>query len=119
MSETNKINLATWLIIIGLATVLLYAAFDSFTDPEEWIGYFPHWMRGIVSDSLSLNSFSIFEIALSFWLLSRKYLFYSGIICALLMLGIVVFNPSQFGVTFRDIGIFFAALALSALNYKK
>lgn len=119
MTADGRVNLAIWLMIIGLVAVLLYAAINSFMHPDDWVGYFPHWMRGIVPESLLLNGFSLFEIVLSLWLLSRKYLFYSAVLTALLMFGIMVFNPSQLIITFRDVAILFAALALAVLNYKK
>ena len=112
----DKEKLASWLIIIGLAAVFLYAGLDSFLSPDAWIGYFPAFMRGVVSDQLLLGVFSACEIFLALWLLSRRYLFYSGIIAGLTTLGIMIFNLGAFDLVFRDIAIVFAAAALAVLN---
>ena len=104
------------LLRVGLAFTLLYAAFDSFKNPNDWIGFFPVFITHIISGSLLLSVFSVFEIALAIWLLSGKKSFYSGLVAALLMLGIVVFNLGAFDIVFRDLGLFFAALALVFLS---
>lgn len=99
---------------IALAFVFLYAAVSSFASPNDWIGYMPRFMRGIVSDQLLLAGFSIFEIALSGWLLSGLYVKYAALLAAAMLAGIVVLNPALLPITFRDIGLFIAALALFA-----
>jgi hypothetical protein len=71
-------------------------------------------MRGFVPDGLLLAGFSIFEIALSAWLLSGLYAKYSALLAAAMLAGIVVLNPLLLPITFRDVGLFIAALALFA-----
>lgn len=99
---------------IALAFVFLYAAISSFISPNDWIGYMPRFMRGIVSDQLLLAGFSVFEIVLSVWLLSGLYVRYAAALAAAMLGGIVVLNPLLLPITFRDIGLFIAALALFA-----
>jgi len=99
---------------IALAFVFLYAAISSFLSPNDWIGYMPKFMRGFVPDGLLLAGFSVFEIALSAWLLSGLYAKYSALLAAAMLAGIVVLNPLLLPITFRDVGLFIAALALFA-----
>jgi len=104
----------SFILRIALAFVFLYAAFSSFASPNDWIGYMPRFMRGIVPDQLLLAGFSFFEIALSGWLLSGLYVRYAALLAAAMLAGIVALNPALLSITFRDIGLFIAALALFA-----
>jgi uncharacterized membrane protein YphA (DoxX/SURF4 family) len=99
---------------IALAFVFLYASVSSFLSPNDWIGYMPRFMRGIVPDQLLLAGFSVFEIVLSGWLLSGFYVRYAALLAAAMLAGIVVLNPALLPITFRDVGLFIAALALYA-----
>lgn len=98
----------------ALAFVFLYAAISSFVSPNDWIGYMPKFMRGIVPDGLLLGGFSVFEIVLSVWLLLGLYAKYAALLAAAMLGGIVVLNPALLPITFRDVGLFIAALALFA-----
>jgi uncharacterized membrane protein YphA (DoxX/SURF4 family) len=99
---------------IALASVFLYAAVSSFASPNDWIGYMPRFMRGIVPDTVLLGGFSVAEIVLSLWLLSGHYVKYAALLAAAMLAGIVVLNPALLAITFRDIGLLIAALALYA-----
>jgi uncharacterized membrane protein YphA (DoxX/SURF4 family) len=103
---------------IALAFVFLYASISSFLSPSDWIGYMPRFMRGIVPDALLLGGFSLFEIALSVWLLSGLYAKYAALLAAAMLVGIVALNPLLLPITFRDVGLFIAALALFAEESK-
>lgn len=56
--------------------------------------------------------FAVYEVILGLWLVSGFYLKWAAMLCALTLAGIVVLNPHDLIVTFRDIGLAFAALAL-------
>ena len=112
----NKFFNPSFLLRLGLAATILYAAISSFISPSEWIGFFPEWMRAILPAGLLLNGFSVFEIILAAWLLSGYQIFWAGLICAALMVGIIIFNPGALIITFRDIGLAFAALALAVME---
>jgi len=103
---------------IALASVFLYASISSFISPSDWIGYMPKFTRGIVSDQLLLGSFSAFELALSAWLLSGLYAKYAALLAAAMLAGIVALNPALLPITFRDIGLFIAAIGLFAEESK-
>ena len=104
------------LLRLGLAFVFFYAAISSFLNPNDWIGFFPILSRDFFGANLVLSAFSFYELALGFWLLSGKWQFYAGLISALTILGIIVFNLGAFDIIFRDAGLFFAALALAFLS---
>lgn len=96
----------------GLGVIFLYAAISSFSNPEDWVGYIPQFARDAVQAETLLKFFSIYEFLLALWLLSGKYVRYAALLSALTLAGIVVSNFSLFAITFRDIALIFASLAL-------
>src|SRR3989344_7331137 len=111
-------KIAIFLLRLGLAFVFFYAAIFSFLNPNDWIGFFPLFIRDILPEQFFLTIFSFYELILGFWLLSGKWQFYSGIFSALTILGIIAFNFIIMDIIFRDIGLFFSALALVFLSKK-
>jgi len=109
---TNK-HLTPLLLRIGLATMFFYAAISSTLDPREWVGYLPSFMTNIVDAHVLLKVFSIYELALGVLLLSGLLVRYVSLLAAATLLGIAAFNLSLFAISFRDIGLAFAALALA------
>ena len=112
-------NNASMLLRIGLAVVFLYAAVASMLDPNSWIGYFPEFLENIIPGTVLLPMFSLYELALGLWVLSGWKAYYAGLLAAATLLGIIVVNISLFDIVFRDVAIFFAALALAALSHAR
>ena len=110
-TATNQ-DMASLLLRIGLAAVFLYAAVSSLQHPVEWIGFLPAFMRDAVPGAALIKIFAVYELALAAWLLSGRRARYAGLLSAATLAGIVVANPGQLIVTFRDIGLVFMALAL-------
>ena len=108
----NRNNLTPVLLRVGLATVFLYAAISSFISPNDWVGYLPKIARDVVPAGILLSLFSTYQLVLVAWLLSGKYIKYAALLVALTLAGIVVTNFSLFAITFRDVALIFAALAL-------
>ncbi len=101
------------LLRLSIASVFLYAAIASTLAPYNWIGYIPQFLRNIFPGNILLGFFSLYELVLSVWILSRKKTFYAAILAAATLIGIIVSNISQADILFRDFAIFFAALALA------
>ena len=115
----KKERLVSFFLRSGLAIVFLYAGIASLLAPENWIGFIPVSIINILPASVFLVLFSIYEIALGFWLLSNKKIFYASILSALTMIVIVTANMFLFDIVFRDIAILFMAIALSILSSKE
>lgn len=113
MTKITQADLALWLLRIGLAFVFLYAAISGFQDPAAWVGYLPNFMTKFLAPTTLLHFFELYEFALALWLLSGWYLRYAALLTALTLGGIVVTNPGQLLITFRDVGLLFMALALA------
>jgi hypothetical protein len=110
---TNKPSLAPLFLRLGLATVFIYAAVSSTLSPNEWVGYLPPPLIDHFSPTGLLKIFSVYELFLAAWLLSGVYVRYAGLLCAATLAGIVVSNFALFAISFRDIGLAFAGLALA------
>jgi len=113
----DKPGLPALLLRIGLATVFIYAAISSFIAPKEWIGYLPSVLTEQLPAEAVLHVFSVCELLLAAWLVSGVYTRYAGLVCAAMLAGITVTNFDLFAISFRDIGLLFAALALAALPH--
>jgi uncharacterized membrane protein YphA (DoxX/SURF4 family) len=89
----------------------------SFSDPTPWIGYVPSW----VETFLPLEQFSVFhgvfQVLLGAALLCGVLPRCAATFAALDLAAILVFYGADL-VTFRDVGLFFAALALLSLSLK-
>ena len=107
---------ASLLLRVGLASVWLYAAVAATLAPTDWIGFIPLFVTGIVPAKLALMGFSLLEAVLGGWLLLGWKPRYAALLSALMVAGIFLSNLSALIVTFRDIAIFFAALALAVLT---
>ena len=112
---TNK-NLPALLLRLGLAFIFLYAAIGSFVDPKEWVGYLPSLLTDHLPAAMLLKLFSVYELLLATWLLSGVHIRWAALLCAATLSGIVVSNFGLFAISFRDIALIFAALALAALS---
>lgn len=103
---------ASLLLRLGLAFVFAYAAIDSLVHPNDWVGYMPHIADKIVSPFTVLTIVSVYQLVLAAWLLVGRYARYAGLLSALTLAGITAVNLGVFGITFRDVGLTLAAVAL-------
>ena len=111
-------HLSSVFLRVGLAIVFLYAAISSFLSPNDWIGYLPSLLTELFPAKALLTVFSIIELLLTAWLLSGVYTRYAGLFSAAMLGGIIISNFSLLPISFRDIGLLFAALALAIMKHK-
>ena len=109
-------HLAPLLLRVGLATVFFYAAISSLVSPRDWVGYVPDFIQLILPAEVVLIGLSVVELILAAWLLSGVYVRYAALVAAALLAGVTISNLSLLPISFRDIGLFFAALALALLQ---
>ena len=108
---------AELLLRIGLAIIFAYAAISSFKNPQDWVGYLPRFLAKSDQAHNVLKIFSVYELGLSLWIASGKYVKYAALLAAATLAGIITFNFKLFAITFRDVALIFSALALFALNW--
>jgi len=101
---------------VGIAFTLLYAALGSTLEPVNWIGFFPPFLFDLgIPEELLLGTFSLYEAGLALWLLWGRKVVYAALLSAVTFGGITLFNLGAMDIVFRDVGLFFAALALAKL----
>lgn len=108
----NKPKVASFLIRLGLAVVLIYAAIAAWQEPLAWIGFVPPWVEQIMPATTFLDVFGIYQVLLGLWLLWGKWQKYSGALTALTIAGVVLGNLAQWEIVFRDVPMVLSALAL-------
>ncbi len=104
---------------LSIASVFLYAAVDSIMHPDFWVGYFPPFVTTILPLNTALILFSLFQAGLSIWILTGWKNFWSALLAAITLLGIIGANINDLNILFRDFAIFFAAVALACATYNK
>ncbi len=119
VEESGVKEKAAFFLLFGLAVVFLYAAVAAFLDPSSWSGFIPQFMRNIIPTKIFLTVFSVYQILLALWLFSKKKTFYAAVLSAATLFLIVVFNLKNFDIVFRDVAIFFAAVALALLSKER
>jgi uncharacterized membrane protein YphA (DoxX/SURF4 family) len=114
----DRSSVASLLIRLGLGSVLLYAGISSLVSPAEWLGYLPQFLTTRFTGNGLLYAFAVYELLLALWLLSGAYLRYAAGLAALTFAGIIFTNLAAFStITFRDVPMVFAALALLVLAW--
>lgn len=100
------------LLAYGLAFVFAYAGVESLRNPDGWVGFVPSALTHIAAATTILKATAFVEIILAAWLATMQWVKYAGIVAVLMLAGIIVGNPHAWDITFRDVGLLLAALAL-------
>jgi hypothetical protein len=121
MVNPLRLPLPGLLMRLAVAFSFVYPAVAALFDPYAWIGYFPGFLLTLAGghDMLLLHAWGALEIALALWVLFAKKVYVPSVIMAVLLALVVLFNPGQFPILFRDVSIALAALSLAAVNYRK
>jgi uncharacterized membrane protein YphA (DoxX/SURF4 family) len=113
MAERSRdVKVASLLLRVGLAAVFLYAGIASLRSPLEWEGYLPAFLTHLFAPLLVIRLIAIYELVLAAWLLIGRYTRFAAAAAAATLAGILLANFSQLMITFRDVGLLCAALAL-------
>lgn len=110
-TRTHAITILKW----ALAFVFFYAAVSGLRHPYDWIGYFPAFLQNQFPPRTLLSVFGVYEFLLAGWLFWGRKLIWSSMLAFLTLAGIVVSTLNQLELTFRDVGLALAALALFEL----
>ncbi|MDO8513950.1 MAG: hypothetical protein Q7S50_00185 [bacterium] len=113
----NPERIAHIALRVGVAFAFLYPPLNALWNPYSWIGYFPQFVRGYVPDEVLLHTFGVAEVVIALWILSGWRIFWPSVAATAMLLGIVVFNPANFEVLFRDLAIAAIPFALAVISY--
>lgn len=102
----------------GLAVVFFYAAISSLLNSQNWVGFIPDNIEFIISKSIFLIIFSIFQFLLGLLLLSNYKIFKISILTSITLFMIILPNLLILDIIFRDIAILFMSITLNILTYK-
>lgn len=103
------------LLRLALALAFLYPPIAAVLDPYSWVGYFPTFLSDAVAPHqiLLLHAFGVVEVALALWMLSARRARKPALIMALVLIVIVIANPGQLSVLFRDLSLALVACAVA------
>lgn len=116
MQRFYSSRLTSLLLRLGLAFAFLYASIASLISPQDWLGYFPLFMRDLLPSTVLLATFSGIELFVAIWLVTGWYVRYAALLSAFMLAGIIVANLDLFSIVFRDVSIVVMALALFVLE---
>jgi len=114
-----------WALRLGLGLMYLYSGTDLFYNPDTWVGFLPRWFSDFVTGIMSLEAYLRFQgigefiIGLLFlaWFSGTWGVRIAAILASLEMVFILIFVGID-PITFRDIGLLGAALALVIITFK-
>jgi len=109
---TNRAQLPALILSLGLAFVFLYAGIASLLNPLLWVSYLPQFIGNFIALDVALKFIAVYEIILGLLLASGRFRKVAAALSALTLTGIVVSSLNQFVITFRDVGLLMAAVAL-------
>lgn len=112
---TPRVHAARWLLRMALAFTFAYAGIAGLVTPASWVGYLPGFVSVIADPMTVLGVWSIAEVGLAVWILTGNNDRHAGLLAAVLLLLIVVFNLSQLSILFRDLALAAAAVSLVVL----
>ncbi len=127
MSFLQKVH-PEWVLRITLGLTYLYSGQDLIRHPTAWVWALPYWLRQGIAAIIPLNTYLqiqgiieiLFAIVLLSWFLRtaivRAVALFSVLeFGAILILAFFPWSEPNFSITFRDIGLLGAALALYGL----
>ena len=112
MSNTSRL-----LLRLALTFAFFYPAYGFWTNPNDWLGYIPAFMRNVgLSQDVLLMLIAGFHLVLALWILSGWRIFLPSLIATVFLGSVVYFNWNQLDILFRDISLALAALSLAFSN---
>ena len=117
---------------LGLGLVYLYSGINLISHPTAWVWALPYWLRSLIDAVIPLKWYLqiqggieiVFAIVFLTWFLPRGIVrivaFLSTLeFLAILILAFAPFSEANFLITFRDMGLLGASVALMLLITKK
>ena len=103
------------LLRLALAFSFLYPAVSAVLDPYSWVGYFPTFLSDAIAPHqvILLHTFGVVEVVLALWILGGRRVRVPALLMAAMLIAIVLANPAQLSVLFRDLALALAAGALA------
>lgn len=109
---------ASLLLRVGLAFTYIYASIDAFRKPDLWLSFLPEFMLKLAPfpDITVLHLLSVVQLVIAAFLIFKILLPYTAIVSALFLTGIIVTDLDAFLITFRDVPLVLASIAIILLD---
>lgn len=106
---------------LAVAFAFIYPAVSAWFDPDSWIGYFPGFLLTLAGNQseILLHGWGAIELMLALWVLFGVRVYVPSVLMAVALVAVVVVNPGQFPILFRDLSIALGALSLALVNWQK
>lgn len=116
-----RVSVPELLLRASLALSFIYPPIAAFIKPYDWVGYIPTGLQDLVAPHtlLFLHGIGVIEIALALWIVFGKKIFAPSVVAGAFLIAIVIMNPTQFDILFRDVSLVGIALALMYLHRSK
>lgn len=116
-----RVSVPELLLRASLAFSFIYPPIAALIKPYDWVGYIPTALQDIVAPHtmLFLHGIGIIEIGLALWIMFGKRIFAPSVVAGAFLIAIVIMNPTQFDILFRDVSLVGIALALIYLHRPK
>ena len=109
MSKTSSLLLRG-----ALSFAFLYPTYGFWTNPNDWLGYIPSFVRNVgLSQNVLLMLIAGLHLVIAIWILSGWRIFIPSLLAAIFLGSVVYFNWNQLDIVFRDISLALVALALA------
>ena len=125
MDFIKKLN-PQWPLRLGLGLMYLYSGYGLVSQPKNWYGFLPDWLHRIITSFVPLDTYlrmqGALELTVGIILLAlflRGRLIQFAALFAVLEFTFILAFVGVNLVTFRDIGLFGAAVSLFILLYLK
>ncbi|QQG45183.1 MAG: hypothetical protein HYW89_04265 [Candidatus Sungiibacteriota bacterium] len=124
MNILQKIH-PVWALRLGLGLMYLYSGSGLFYNPSDWYGFAPQWFTALVTPFVSIDTYlrmqgvGEFILGLLFlaWFSGKWGVRVASAIATVELAAILIFVGVDL-ITFRDIGLLGAALALLIISLK-
>lgn len=107
---------ASLFLRLGLAFSFLYVAVSIFLNPVSWIGFVPKFAEIFLPVGKLIYAHAVLDAFLGIWLLTNRKIFYAAVLSAANLFLITALNLGAMEIVFRDVTIFFSAVALAVLT---
>lgn len=115
-----------WALRLGLGLMYLYSGYDLFYNPQHWYGFVPKWFSQAVTQAAPIEAYLRFQGIAEFIIGLLFLAWFSGrwgvriaTIAATLEMALILLFVGIDPITFRDIGLLGAAMALLIISFQK
>lgn len=113
-----------WVLRVGLGVMYIYSGLNIFSNPSAWHSFVPQWFEmlwnniGPIEIFLKIQGLGELMLGLLFlaWFSGKRGVFFASLLASLEIFLILLFVGVDL-VTFRDIGVFSAALSLLIISW--